>query len=74
MSRCLSQDVDLSRGYVAGSMVADVAGNPAGPVETFWEGVVVDDTSNTFYTGTWGATRSSDLRHWAKFDGFEELR
>eukprot|EP00775_Hariotina_reticulata_P006882 gene6882-7098_t len=67
-------DVDPSRGYIAGSMVADVAGNPAGLVETFWEGAIINDASNTFYTGAWGATRSNDLRHWARFDNFEDIR
>jgi hypothetical protein len=68
------QDVDLSRGHVSGSMQAlDVEG-AAGPIDTFFEGHIVDDVHNTFWTQTWGASRETDLRHWSKFDGFAGIK
>jgi hypothetical protein len=68
------QDVDLAQGLVSGSMRAlDVAG-AAGPIDTYFEGHIVDDVHNTFWTRTWGASREMDLRHWSKFEGFADIK
>jgi hypothetical protein len=68
------QNVDLAQGLVSGSMRAlDVAG-AAGPIDTYFEGHIVDDVHNTFWTRTWGASREMDLRHWSKFEGFADIK
>jgi hypothetical protein len=51
----------------------DVEGS-AGPIDTFFEGHIVDDVHNTFWTQTWGASRETDLRHWSKFEGFAGIK
>lgn len=68
------QDVDHSQGRIRGSMRAqDVAGAP-GPIDTYFEGDIVDDVNNTFWTHTWGTSRETDLRHWSKFEGFASIK
>lgn len=68
------QSVDYERGTLSGSMYAlDVAG-AAGSIDTYWEGHIIDDTHNTFWTHTWGASRETDLRHWSEFDGFADIK
>lgn len=70
---CL-QEVDAARGRLAGSMQAfDVAGAD-GPIDTFFEGEVIDDANATFWTGSYGASTSTDLRHWSKFQSFADVR
>lgn len=70
----LVQAVDYSRGRLSGSMQAlDVAG-AAGPINTYWEGDLIDDVHNSFWTQTWGASRETDLRHWSKFSGFADIK
>jgi hypothetical protein len=44
------------------------------PIETFWEGSIVDDVNHTFFTRAWGASRDTDLQHWAKFDGWAAIK
>jgi hypothetical protein len=68
------QDVDLARGYVAGTMQARNVPGMQQPIETFWEGCIVDDVNHTFYTRAWGASKATDLQHWAKFDGWQDIK
>jgi hypothetical protein len=68
------QDVDLARGYVAGTMQARNVPGMQQPIETFWDGCIVDDVNNTFYTRAWGASKATDLQHWAKFDGWQDIK
>eukprot|EP00879_Flechtneria_rotunda_P014555 GHRR01015210.1.p1 GENE.GHRR01015210.1~~GHRR01015210.1.p1 ORF type:complete len:507 (+),score=214.38 GHRR01015210.1:231-1751(+) len=68
------QDVDLSRGYVAGSMQAQDVPGLHSPIETFWEGQVIDDIHHTFHTRAWGACKDVDERHWSKFHGWASIR
>lgn len=70
----LLQEVDHAQGRVSGSMRAlDVAG-AAGPIDTYWEGEIVDDVHNSFWTHGWGASRETDLRHWSKFEAFADIK
>lgn len=41
---------------------------------TFWEGEVIDNKNASFMTSKWGASLSSDLRHWSKFPAFSSLQ
>eukprot|EP00878_Enallax_costatus_P036754 GHUV01041303.1.p1 GENE.GHUV01041303.1~~GHUV01041303.1.p1 ORF type:complete len:116 (+),score=31.97 GHUV01041303.1:301-648(+) len=74
MSPCpVPQDVDMQSGHVSGIMQASNVPGMQQPIETFWEGCVIDDVNNTFYTRCWGASRDTDLQHWGKFEGWSEL-
>jgi hypothetical protein len=66
--------VDWARGTLSGSMQASNVVGAAGPIDTFFQGAIVDDVHHTFWTGDHGASQATDLRHWSKFPGFSPLR
>lgn len=70
----LLQDVDYSRGSLSGSMRAIDVDGAAGPIDTYWEGEIIDDVHHTFWTQTWGASRETDLHHWSNFESFADIK
>ena len=64
----------MAQGRVAGTMRAHILPKPAPPVETLWDGNVIDDVNNTFYTQAWGASRETDVEHWSKLPGWDALK
>lgn len=70
----LLQDVDCSRGSLSGSMRAIDVDGAAGPIDTYWEGEIIDDVHHTFWTQTWGASRETDLHHWSNFESFADIK
>ena len=55
-------------------MEAENVPHTRSPVTTFWEGEIVDNVHKTFFTGRWGASSDTDLKHWSKFDSFMPLK
>jgi hypothetical protein len=47
---------------------------PSKPVLTFWEGEVIDNVNNFFFTGRWNASPKVDLHYWSQFHAFSPLR
>jgi hypothetical protein len=43
------------------------------PVTTFFEGEIIDNQHNTFFTADWEACPGTDILHWRKFEPFREL-
>ena len=64
---------DLSRGHVCGTMCANDVPSASSPIITWWDGEVIDGVHHTFFTHKWGASRETDMQHWARFEGFAEL-
>ena len=71
--RHMLQDVNLEDGTLCGSSTWHLP-NGKSPVETAWEGEIIDNVNHTFLTQKWGATQQSDLKHWSKFAHFVPLR
>eukprot|EP00798_Chlamydomonas_sp_ICE-L_P015675 gene15672-21779_t len=67
------QSVVPSSGYVCGLMEARNVPNARAPITTFWEGEIVDNINHTFFTHKFGALHDTDLLHWRKFSGFNDL-
>mmetsp|Transcript_14567 Transcript_14567/g.37169 ORF Transcript_14567/g.37169 Transcript_14567/m.37169 type:complete len:138 (-) Transcript_14567:1241-1654(-) len=44
------------------------------PINTFWEGEIIDNRNNFFFTKQWGANDCIDLGHWSLFSQFQPLR
>ena len=44
------------------------------PVETFWEGEIIDNRNHQFITDKWDADMRTDIRYWSKFPAFEDLK
>lgn len=44
------------------------------PVETFWEGEIIDNKNHTFRTNKWSADVRTDVAYWTKFSAFRELK
>ncbi|KAG2488283.1 hypothetical protein HYH03_013133 [Edaphochlamys debaryana] len=65
---------DFERGRLTGSMVAqNDSPSTKRPIVTYFEGDIIDNVNNTFWTGAkWGTcpTRETDLRHWSRCPGF----
>ncbi len=47
--------------------------NGEAPVETTWQGEIIDNCNHTFDTQKWGASHISDMKNWSKFSAFSEL-
>jgi len=44
------------------------------PVETFWEGEIIDNKHHTFWTNKWSADTHTDIEYWMKFSAFRDLK
>ena len=62
----------MGSGYVCGTMSAFVKNNA--PVETFWEGEIIDNKNHTFRTDKWSADTVTDIGYWTKFAAFNDLK
>ena len=69
---CRVQDVDLRQGMAWGTS-SWLLPNGEAPVETTWQGEIVDNCNHTFDTQRWGASHISDMKNWSKFSAFSEL-
>mmetsp|Transcript_34123 Transcript_34123/g.96699 ORF Transcript_34123/g.96699 Transcript_34123/m.96699 type:complete len:232 (+) Transcript_34123:739-1434(+) len=65
---------DFKAATVFGTMEAENVPHTRSPVTTFWEGEIVDNIRNTFYTAKWGASADNDMKHWSKFPSFLEIK
>lgn len=72
MSATITQ-YDPASGYVAGCMEASHVPDMPSPVTTFFEGEIIDNQHNTFFTADWEACPGTDILHWRKFEPFREL-
>ena len=68
------QHYDPGAGYVAGCMEASNVPDMPAPVTTFFEGEIIDNVHNTFFTADWDACADTDFLHWSKFVPFRQLR
>ena len=66
------QDVDLTQGMAWGTSSWQLP-NGQDPVETTWQGEIVDNCNYTFDTQKWEASHLSDMKNWSKFSAFSEL-
>ncbi|CAK0781167.1 hypothetical protein CVIRNUC_005302 [Coccomyxa viridis] len=66
------QDVDLRQGMAWGTSSWQLPNGKA-PVETTWQGEIVDNCNHTFDTQKWGASHLSDTKNWNKFPAFSQL-
>ncbi|CAL5221407.1 g3592 [Coccomyxa viridis] len=66
------QDVDLRQGMAWGTS-SWLLPNGEAPVETTWQGEIIDNCNHTFDTQKWGASHISDMKNWSKFSAFSEL-
>lgn len=68
------QGCNWARGYVCGVMEALNVPQAKSPIITFWEGEIIDNVNNTFFTNKWNTSKDTDIQHWSKFDGFTEMK
>ena len=72
--RITVEERNFSKGYICGTMHANgfncSSTDERSPVVTFWEGELIDNINNHFYTQKWGATKAIDRNHWLKLQPF----
>jgi len=44
------------------------------PVETFWEGEIIDNKLHAFWTNKWSADMRTDIEYWSRFAAFRDLK
>ena len=63
-------------GEICGTMTAQDVPEAEAPVVTFFQGEIIDNVNNSFYTShtDWAALAETDIRHWARFPAYHKIR